>query len=60
MAVCRVIKATAGWNVGDTVEAFEHRIKELVDEGIVEVVISDEVKKAEAPVAKKTRKKKGE
>lgn len=66
MALCKVIKTTEGWNIGDHVEAFEHRLKELVDQGIVEVLVPDEKIEValvdevnEAPVAKKTRKKKG-
>lgn len=63
MALCKVIKATEGWNYGDSVEAFDERLKELIDQGIVEVVVPDEpvnvVLTDEAPVAKKTRKKKG-
>lgn len=63
MALCKVLKATEGWNYGDSVEAFGDRLKELVADGVVEVVVPDEpvnvVLTDEAPVAKKTRKKKG-
>lgn len=41
MALCKVIKTVPGWNIGDHIEAFEHRLKELVDEGIVEVIETD-------------------
>jgi hypothetical protein len=53
MAVCKVIKKTEGWNVGDTVEAFGDRVNELVNEGIVQVVVPDEVKEVKGKKSKK-------
>ncbi len=41
MAVCTVIKAGQGWNVGDKIEADGERLKELVDSKVVVVEVSD-------------------
>lgn len=65
--ICKVIKATEGWKVGDHVEADGERLKELVDTKIVVVEVSDvqpvpdEVKVvlADAVAFVKEKKKKG-
>ncbi len=65
MARCRVIKSGEGWNVGDRIEAFDDRLKELVDNDVVVVEVSDvvpvpdEVKEILTDVVKVVKKKKG-
>lgn len=60
MARCRVIKQGENWNVGDHVEAFDDRLKELVDKGIVVVEVPDpvEVKEVEVVVEKPVKRSK--
>lgn len=43
MARCKVIKQEEGWNVGDHIEAFDDRLKELVDKEIVVVEVPDPI-----------------
>ena len=43
MALCKVIKLYPGWNVGDHIEAFDSRLTELVESGIVQVLIPDKI-----------------
>ncbi len=38
MSVCKVIKKTPGWNVGDSVEVEGAQLVELLKQQIVEVV----------------------
>ena len=59
MAICKVIKQTEGWNIGDTVEAFGARIDELIREGLVEVIVPDEIKTDTVLEAPKRGRKKG-
>ena len=66
MAICKVVKQTGGWNKGDMIEATGDRLRELVVDGVVEVVIpdvieqpveivKDEEKIIESPVVEKTK-----
>ena len=41
MAECEVLKDHFGWKKGDHVEAFEDRLKELVSNGVVKVLVPD-------------------
>lgn len=41
MALCKVIRSIDGWNVGDEIESSGERLQELIDLGIVEVLIPD-------------------
>ena len=43
MAKCKVIKSYPGWNIGDNIEAYGDRLKELVDQEIVSIVEPDVV-----------------
>lgn len=64
MAVCRVIKSVSGWNAGDSIEAFGDGLRDLVGQGVVEVIQPDEEKEeildgaetvAEQPIEKRKR-----
>ena len=41
MALCRVIKETKEWNIGDLIEAYDTRKVELVEHGVIEVIEDD-------------------
>ena len=41
MAVCKVLKQTSGWNVGDDIEVFGDTLVGYVQSGVVEVLVPD-------------------
>lgn len=68
MAECLVLKDYLGWKNGDHVEAFDIRLQELVNDGIVKIIVPDveSVKpventevKVDEPVIRRGRPKKG-
>lgn len=42
MVVCKVVGPVLGWNIGDQIEASGERLNELIADGSVEVLVSDE------------------